>query len=309
MASISRPSTSYSTASTSYQYGYTDSTSGTQSNTRRSSTARPSTSRPSTGRRSRASSVIGGGETQQIICALSESRGVSPTVGLAFVNISTGEAVLSQICDNQFYVKTLHKLQVFEPTQILIVSTAGPPNPKSNMYRIVEEYILGAKIVTVDRRYWSETAGLDYIQQLAFKEDVEAIKVAIGGNYFSTCCFSAALKYIDMSMSLTFAFHSLRIKFQPSEDSMMIDLATIQSLELIQNLQSAKSKDCLYGLMNETLTPMGSRLLRSNILQPSTQPELLTLRYDALSELSENEDIFLQTRQGRRIFQISHCFN
>ncbi|PQE03983.1 dna mismatch repair msh4 protein [Rutstroemia sp. NJR-2017a BVV2] len=305
MASISRPSTSYSTASASYQYGYTESTSGTQPNTRHSSTTRPSTARPSTGRRSRASSVIGGGETQQIICALSESRGVSPTVGLAFVNISTGEAVLSQICDNQFYVKTLHKLQVFEPTQILIVSTAGPPNPKSNMYRIVEEYILGARIVTVDRRYWSETAGLDYIQQLAFKEDLEAIKVAIGGNYFSTCCFSAALKYIDMSMSLTFAFHSLRIKFQPSEDSMMIDLATIQSLELIQNLQNSKSKDCLYGLMNQTLTPMGSRLLRSNILQPSTQPELLTLRYDALTEMSENEDMFLQTRQGRRMFPLS----
>jgi DNA mismatch repair protein MSH4 len=79
---------------------------------------------------------------------------------------------------------------------------------------------------------------------------------------------------------------------------MMIDLATIQSLELIQNLQNAKSKDCLYGLMNQTLTPMGSRLLRSNILQPSTQPELLTLRYDALTEMSENEDMFLQTRQG-----------
>ena len=79
---------------------------------------------------------------------------------------------------------------------------------------------------------------------------------------------------------------------------MMIDLATIQSLELIQNLQNAKSKDCLFGLMNETLTPMGSRLLRSNILQPSTQPTVLTARYDALTELSENEDMYLQTRQG-----------
>lgn len=79
---------------------------------------------------------------------------------------------------------------------------------------------------------------------------------------------------------------------------MMIDLATIQSLELIQNLQNAKSKDCLFGLMNETLTPMGSRLLRSNILQPSTQSAVLAARYDALTELTENEDMYLQTRQG-----------
>lgn len=192
MASLSRPSTSYSTNSTSYPCGYTNSNSySLPPHGRHSSTARPSTARPSTGRRSRASSILGGGESQQIICAVSEGRGVSPTVGLAFVNISTGEAVLSQICDNQFYVKTLHKLQVFEPTQILIVSTSGPPNLKSKMYQIVEENILGARIVTVDRRYWSETSGIEYIQQLAFKEDLEAIKVAIGGNYFSVCCFSA----------------------------------------------------------------------------------------------------------------------
>ncbi|KAF5878538.1 putative dna mismatch repair protein msh4 protein [Botrytis fragariae] len=302
MASLSRPSTAYSTNSASYPCGYTNSNSySLPPHARRSSTARPSTARPSTGRRSRASSILGGGESQQIICAVSEGRGVSPTVGLAFVNISTGEAVLSQICDNQFYVKTLHKLQVFEPTQILIVSTSGPPNSKSKMYQIVEENILGARIVTVDRRCWSETSGIEYIQQLAFKEDLEAIKVAIGGNYFSVCCFSAALKYIDMSLSLTFAFHSLRVKYQPSEDSMMIDLATIQSLELIQNLQNAKSKDCLFGLMNETLTPMGSRLLRSNILQPSTQSTLLAARYDALAELSENDDMFLQTRQALKL--------
>ena len=180
-----RPSTSNSTAPTSYQPGYAASSS------RPLHTRRSSTTRPTIGRSSRACSIIGGGEFQQIICAISEGRGISPTVGLAFVNISTGEAVLSQICDNQFYARTLNKLQVFEPTEILVISTTGPPNPKSKMYQVVEENILGAKIITVDRRHWSEMAGLDYVQELAFVEDVEAIKVAIGGNYFAACCFAA----------------------------------------------------------------------------------------------------------------------
>jgi DNA mismatch repair protein MSH4 len=144
------------------------------------------------GTRSRRSgSAIGGSESQQIICAVSEARGVSPTVGLAFVNISTGEAVLSQICDNQFYVRTCHKIQVFEPTEILIMSTSAPPNAKSKMYSVLEEEVIGSRITPLDRKYWSETAGLDYIQQLAFSEDIEAIKVAIGGNYFATCCLAA----------------------------------------------------------------------------------------------------------------------
>jgi DNA mismatch repair protein MSH4 len=79
---------------------------------------------------------------------------------------------------------------------------------------------------------------------------------------------------------------------------MMIDLSTIQSLELIQNVQNAKSKCCLLGLMNQTLTPMGARLLRSSILQPSTQPDVLRQRYEAVEELSSKEDTFFQIKQG-----------
>lgn len=143
------------------------------------------------GRRSRAASSIGASENHHIICAVSEARGVSPSVGIAFVNVSTGEAVLSQICDNQSYVKTTHKLTVFEPSRILIVSTACPPNQKSSLCATIEEELPGVPIVALDRRYWSETAGLEFIQALAFKEDVEAIKVSIEGNFYATCSFSA----------------------------------------------------------------------------------------------------------------------
>ena len=79
---------------------------------------------------------------------------------------------------------------------------------------------------------------------------------------------------------------------------MMIDFSTIYSLELVQNLQNLKSKDCLFGLLNQTLTPMGSRLLRSNILQPLTEADIISKRYDALEELTTKEEMFFATRQG-----------
>jgi DNA mismatch repair protein MSH4 len=105
------------------------------------------------------------------------------------VNISTGEAVLSQICDTQTYVRTMHKLVVFEPSEILIANTAF--NPKSKMLSFIEENAPDIHVIPLDRKYYAETAGLDYIQQLAFVEDVEAIKIAVGGNYFATCCLAA----------------------------------------------------------------------------------------------------------------------
>ena len=78
----------------------------------------------------------------------------------------------------------------------------------------------------------------------------------------------------------------------------MIDLSTISSLELIQNLQNTKSRDSLYGLLNENLTSMGARFLRSNILQPSTDAEKIRKRHEALSELTAKEEMFFAVRSG-----------
>ncbi len=107
------------------------------------------------------------------------------------------------------------------------------------------------------------------------------------------------LKYIDLGLGMTFSLHSLRMKYEPSEGSMMIDVSTIYSLELVQNLQNPKSKHCLFGFLNETLTPMGSRLLRNNVLQPLTDTEVLNTRYLAVDDLTTKEEMFFATRDGQ----------
>jgi DNA mismatch repair protein MSH4 len=186
MSNRSRPSTFYST-SASTSYGYADYTTTTsRPGTRRGGTGRPSTARPRTG-----ASTIARIEAQHIVCAVAESRGISPTVGLAFVNLDHGEAVLCQICDSQTYVRTIHKLTVYGPSEILIVSTAA--SPKSKLFSIIEENLedIGSKLNLLDRRYWAETTGFEYIQFLAFKEDVQAINISVAGNYYAVCCIAA----------------------------------------------------------------------------------------------------------------------
>jgi DNA mismatch repair protein MSH4 len=80
----------------------------------------------------------------------------------------------------------------------------------------------------------------------------------------------------------------------------MIDISAIQSLEIMQNARSPKSKESLFGLLNHTATPMGARMLRSNILQPPTEKDLFVVsRYEALAELLKNEEMFHLIRKGR----------
>lgn len=174
--------TSVDTSYPSYGYGQTTTTSRPRTG---KSTGRLSTARPRTG-----ASTIGVPD-QELICAVTESRGISPIVGLAFINLETGEAVLSQISDSQTYVRTLNKLRVYSPSQILIPSTVM--NPPTKLYSILEENQeeINANLVTVDRRYYAEATGLESIHKLSFTEDGEAIKISIGGNYFAVCCFAA----------------------------------------------------------------------------------------------------------------------
>jgi DNA mismatch repair protein MSH4 len=189
-----RGSTSYSTSGgssyPSYTYGDYNTTTTSRPTTSRPrtyrSTGRPSTARPRTG-----ASTIARVEAQQVVCAITESRGISPTVGLAFVNLDTAEAVLCQICDSQTYVKTMHKLRVYGPSEILIVATAA--SPKSKLFSIVEENldIMESKMTLLDRRYWAESAGFEYISTLAFAEDIEAIKLSVSGSYYAVCCIAA----------------------------------------------------------------------------------------------------------------------
>ncbi|KAJ5484396.1 hypothetical protein N7453_012350 [Penicillium expansum] len=253
-------------------------------------TGRHPTARPTT----TATSVA----AQDIICAVSESRGVSSTVGLAFVNLATAEAVLCQICDSQTYVKTIIKIGVFEPSEILFMNTAK----ESKLRYIIQENLPDPIFTFLDRRWWSEKTGHEYVERLAFPEQVDSLKVTLGGNYFAACCFAAVLKYVEVELQRSFTAHSLRIRFEPSQGSMTIDLATIVSLELIQNLQNAKSKESLFGLLNETLTPMGARLLRASILQPSTERVKLTARYNAVEDLATKEDMFVSVRQALKGF-------
>lgn len=105
------------------------------------------------------------------------------------------------------------------------------------------------------------------------------------------------MKYVEVARGQTFTLHSLRISFQSSEGAMMIDLSTIANLELVQNLQNSKSKDCLFGILNETKTRMGTRLLKNNVLQPSTDVEKIEHRYAAVEELNTREDMLLAIRE------------
>lgn len=103
---------------------------------------------------------------------------------------------------------------------------------------------------------------------------------------------------MDAVHGKTFPSRSLKISYSSIEGSTRIDRSTVRTLELVQNRENTKSTHCLFGLLNKTLTPMGARYLRTSILQPSIDREIIEARLDAVEELQFDKTMLHATREG-----------
>lgn len=155
------------------------------------------TSRSQTGRsRPRTAATSTGNDENDIICAITESRGLSPIVGLSFLNLTTSEAVFCQFADTQTYARTCHKISVFEPSEILYAAGAGD----SSLVSVISENLNvdenGIRLIDIHRKYWTDDAGFSYLDRLAFPDDLESLRMSASGNYFATCCLAAVSKLL-----------------------------------------------------------------------------------------------------------------
>lgn len=71
------------------------------------------------------------------------------------------------------------------------MSTVCPPNNPSTLFSLVQNLTSDAQIDAFERSAWSETEGLEYIQNLAFKDDIEPLKVATQGKFYAISSFAA----------------------------------------------------------------------------------------------------------------------
>ncbi|KAF9359640.1 MutS protein msh4 [Mortierella sp. NVP85] len=235
------------------------------------------------------------------VAAVVEGRGAGAEIGMCFCNLKTSEVVLCQIADSQTYVRTLQKLNLYEPSEILVPTTAVEP-VNSKLVRIIKESVPSSTITPVARRFFNDSTGLQYIQKYIIKEGSASLLLGIPTKYFCLAATAAVMRHIEETRNATFLNHSVQFKYQICEGSMVVDCATARNLELTVNLSTRNDKETLFGILNETLTPMGSRLLRSNILQPLTDERTINTRLDCVQELTQFEETFYALRTSLKAF-------
>ncbi|XP_028251785.1 mutS protein homolog 4 [Parambassis ranga] len=233
-----------------------------------------------------------------VIVAVVEGRGLARgEIGMASINLNYPELVLSQFADTGTYAKVITKIHILEPVEILMPDTASEKGKGTKLFKLITENFLGVAFTAIQRKYFNERKGLEYIQQLCAPE-FGTVLMEVQAKYYCLAAAAALLKYLEFLQNSVYAAKSLKVSFKGSEQTAMIDSASATNLELVVNNRDHRSEHTLLGILNYTKTPGGTRRLRSNILEPLVDLDTINTRLDAIQELVQNEELFFGLRNA-----------
>ncbi|XP_069934341.1 mutS protein homolog 4 [Oryctolagus cuniculus] len=230
--------------------------------------------------------------TPSVIVAVVEGRGLARgEIGMASIDLKSPQIILSQFADNTTYAKVITKLKILSPLEIIMSNTACVVGNSTKLFTLITENFKNVNFTTVQRKYFNETKGLEYIEQFCTAE-FSTVLMEVQSKYYCLAAVAALLKYVEFIQNSVYAPKSLKICFQGSEQTAMIDSSSAQNLELLVNNQDYRNNHTLFGVLNYTKTPGGSRRLRSNILEPLVDIETINMRLDCVQELLQDEELF-----------------
>jgi DNA mismatch repair protein MutS len=110
----------------------------------------------------------------------------------------------------------------------------------------------------------------------------------LGGKIDATSAAGACLRYARETQRAA-AAHVTDISFFETHDHLVLDATTVRNLELIEAQNGAGRASSLLGVIDETVTGMGARLLRSWLLRPSVRRGEIEARLGAVEELTRSQ--------------------
>ncbi len=219
--------------------------------------------------------------------------------GAAFLDISTGEFSSTQISGQDAWMKLCDYVESISPREILF--------PES-LLQLVRKILSNTSESPLDEesadlssspmRFERSSATLTPLDDSHFdSREAESLltrhfgtKELSGfgmiGKLQAIGAAGACLRYAQETQRAS-AEHISEISYFESADFMVLDPVTLRNLEVIESRGESKGRT-LFGVIDETVTGMGGRLLRSWLLRPAVKRSEIQTRLLAVSELTDS---------------------
>ncbi len=200
------------------------------------------------------------GATNNFLLALARSRA---ELGLALTDVSTGEFWVGEGGPELLDAALLRR-----PAEVVLPS--GLREDRSLCDRLSQR---GAVLTFCAPEMFAPKPAVD---ALCAHFKVASLDVfGLGGTTVGLQAAGGALAYLRETHGHALG-HLTRLQRLLATDSMTIDETAVETLELFPTL---------FGALNQTLTPMGARLLRQWMLRPLLDPGVIRARQDAIGSL------------------------
>ncbi|OGJ51186.1 DNA mismatch repair protein MutS [Candidatus Peregrinibacteria bacterium RIFOXYB2_FULL_33_20] len=197
--------------------------------------------------------------------------------GLAFSDITTGEF---QVCELQGLDALEAELIKLKPAELILNHQFLTEKPLIDFF----EKFKFLHLTVIDKN--SETP-----EVLCEHFKVQNLE-GFGLKNFSASVQAASnlLHYVKDTQKSNLE-HINKIKIYQNLDYMILDEATIMNLELMYTIREGKKDGALISVIDDTLTAMGGRKIRSWLLKPLIKVANINYRLNGVSELFHNGNL------------------
>ncbi|GAB4282543.1 MAG: DNA mismatch repair protein MutS [Marinilabiliales bacterium] len=194
--------------------------------------------------------------------------------GISFLDISTGEFYAAE--GRNEYIDKL--LQSFKPKEVLL--------EKSKLQWFYDNFGKDFYTYTLDDWVFNEETARD---RLIKQFEVKTLKgYGIENMQYGVIAAGCILHYLDITRHDKIT-HISGISRIDEEKYVWLDKFTIRNLELFNTFNEGAST--LFDVIDDTLTPMGSRLLKRWIAMPLKDIRVITDRYNVVDFFINNQDV------------------
>lgn len=207
--------------------------------------------------------------------------------GIAAADISTGEFVIFETDKN-----IEDEVSRFEPREILL-----PASVRENIH--YREVFPGYFITGLDDGHFD---ALDSYRALLRHFRVSSLEgYGCEGMPAAIAAAGALILYVEETQKSSAAFRKITAVQQTLH--MFMDASTQRNLELTHNLRDNSREGTLLWVLDETLTPMGGRVIRSAVLRPLTDVAAIRGRLDSVEHLVSDFELLEELRTALRKIQ------
>jgi DNA mismatch repair protein MutS len=217
---------------------------------------------------------LAAGENNYLAC-LSACK---DTLGLAFLDISTGEFQISEFTGREFFFIAIAGLDFKElilsntfPDKILL-KTLATQMPELRINYLEEDCFQSQQAEALLNQNFTA----EILDDSRIKEHPAAL-IASG----------AILSYVKQTQKIN-PQHISEIKWYSTENFLLLDDTARRNLEIFATIQNNSKAGSLFSLFQETQTPMGTRRLRWWMNYPLVDAEKIKARLAAVAEIKDD---------------------